>query len=77
MNDEAPMILVQGIGQVRLDQAKKRVQEMIDDLSYRVKELTTDPETDQNDWHKVDILLKRGALQAYVDAIAQTIKKQH
>lgn len=76
-SDDSDLILVQGIGKVRLTQAKKRVQEMLQDLSQRVDNLVMEPGHDQNGWQTVDSLLKRGVLQAYLDAILAAAKKQH
>jgi hypothetical protein len=76
-SDDSDLILVKGIGKVRLTQAKKRVQEMLNDLSNRVDNLVGMPGQDQNGWETMDLLLKRGALQAYLDAIVEASKKQH
>lgn len=76
-SDDSDLILVKGIGKVRLTQAKKRVQEMLDDLSNRVDNLNMEPGHDQNGWQTVDGLLKRGVLQAYLDAIVAASKRQH
>lgn len=75
-SDDSAVILVKGIGKMRLTQAKKRVQEMLNDLSNRVDNLVGMPGEDQNGWQTVDTLLKRGVLQAYLDAIVEASKKQ-
>lgn len=76
-SDDSDLILVKGIGKVRLTQAKKRVQEMLNDLSNRVDNLVGMPGQEQNGWETVDTLLKRGVLQAYLDAIVEATKRQH
>jgi hypothetical protein len=76
-NQDSEMVLVKGIGQVRLTQAKKRVQEMLQDLSGRVDNLVWEPGHDQSGWQTVDSLVKRGVLQAYLDAIVEATKRQH
>lgn len=73
---DSQMIMVPGIGQMRLTQAKARVKEMLDDLTKRVDTLTSDT-GDQSGWTVVDDLMKRGVLQAYLDAIVQATKRQH
>ncbi len=77
-HEDSPMILVQGIGQMKLSQAKKRVQQMLEDLSGRVDDLVLAPSGgDQLRWKAVRTLLDRGVLQAYVNAIAEAQSKQH
>lgn len=76
-NPDSELILVQGIGKVRLTQAKARVQEMLADLSRRVDSLVSQPSSDQQGWHQVDNLIKRGVLQAYLEAIVEASNKQH
>lgn len=76
-SDDSDLILVKGIGKVRLTQAKRRVQEMLNDLSNRVDNLVGEPGHDQTQWQVVDNLVKRGVLQAYLDAIVEATKKQH
>ncbi len=77
-HDESPTILVPGIGQMKLSQAKKRVQQMLEELSKRVDDLVLAPSGgDQLRWKAVKVLLDRGVLQAYVDAIAAAQSKQH
>lgn len=76
-NPDSELILVQGIGKVRLTQAKARVQEMLADLSRRVDSLVSQPSSDQRGWHQVDNLIKRGVLQAYLEAIVEASNKQH
>lgn len=76
-SDDSDVILVKGIGKVRLTQAKKRVQEMLNDLSNRVDNLVGEPGHDQTQWQTIDTLLKRGVLQAYLDAIVEASKRQH
>lgn len=68
-SEDNNMVMVKGIGQMRLDQAKKRVQEMLADLSARVDNLVLEPGHDQNEWQTIDALLKRGVVQAYIEAI--------
>ncbi len=74
-SDNSDLILVKGIGKMRLSQAKKRVQQMLNDLSNRVDNLVLEPGHDQNQWQTIDTLLKRGVLQAYIDAIVEARKK--
>jgi len=77
-HDDSPTILVQGIGQMKLSQAKKRVQQMLEELSGRVDDLVLAPSGgDQLRWKAVKVLLDRGVLQAYVNAIAEAQSKQH
>lgn len=75
--DDSDLILVKGIGKVRLSQAKKRVQEMLNDLSGRADNLVMEPGHDQGRWQMIDTLLKRGVLQAYLNAIIEASKRQH
>lgn len=75
--DQSQMILVQGIGQMRLDQAQKRVQQMLQDLSGRVDNLVWKPGEDNRGWDTIKTLLDRGTLQAYLEAISQAMKRQH
>ncbi len=78
MDDKSEMILVQGIGQMRLDQAKKRIHQMLEELTERVGELVQTPTAgDQLRWTAIKTLLDRGVLQAYVDAVAAAQRKQH
>lgn len=58
-SDDSDLILVKGIGKVRLTQAKRRVQEMLNDLSNRVDNLVGEPGHDQTQWQVVDNLVKR------------------
>lgn len=77
-NDQSEMITIQGIGQMKLSQAKKRVQQMLQELSERVNDLVLTPTAgDQLRWKAVKVLFDRGVLQAYVDAIAAAQSKQH
>lgn len=74
-SDDSEVIQVQGIGKVTLAQAKKRVQEMLHDLSSRIDKLIWEPGADQSGWSTADLLIKRGVLQAYLDAITEATKK--
>lgn len=77
-DDNSEMITVQGVGQMTLSQAKKRVQQMLQELSERMNDLVLTPTAgDQLRWKAVKVLLDRGLLQAYVDAIAAAQSKQH
>ncbi len=51
---------------------------MLEELSGRVDDLVLTPSGgDQLRWKAVKVLLDRGVLQAYVDAIAAAQSKQH
>lgn len=76
-SDDSDIVVVQGIGKVRLTQAKKRVKEMLNDISERVDNLVLEPGHDQNGWQVIDTLLKRGVIQAYLDAIVEGTKRQN
>ena len=69
--DDSPMIQVEGIGQMRLSQAKRRVQAMLQDLSNRVDNLVGHPDGDPLEWRGVKTLLDRRTLDAYVTAIVR------
>lgn len=76
-NDESPMIQVQGIGQMKLSQAKRRVQGMLHELVEHVDSLVIAPEADLLQWKGVKTLIDRGTLQAYINAIVEATGKQH
>lgn len=76
-HDDSQLIFVKGIGKMSLNRAKRRVADMLEDLSARVDNLTRSPNGDPLMWQGVQDLLARGTLQAYVDAIVEATKKQN
>lgn len=65
-----PTILVQGVGQYKLNQAIDNVRGKLEDLLQRANGPTT-----LENWQTIKALLEKQTLQAFVDSVAGALRE--